>query len=168
MKIASFILACLGIFILVGEPLKAQNISSLHTLKLVGLNGRNFQFNEDSLKTYPKTEIIRKDKDGKEHSYSGVILSYLLAKIGVPQNGALRGKSLSQYLLVKAYDGYQVVFALPELDSDFSDSPVILANRVDGMPFIDTEGPFRIIVQKDKKPARCVRQVMELRILSSQ
>jgi hypothetical protein len=123
--------------------------------------------NQDSLNSYTQTRLIRKDKDGKDHTYTGVPVSTLLAKINTPLGKDLRGKNLSQFLLVKAADDYQVIFSLPELDTEFNDNPVILASQVDGQPFPDSEGPFRIIVQNDKKPARCVRQVKELKILKA-
>lgn len=71
---------------------------------------------------------------------------------------------MSLYLLVEAADGYRVVFALPELDAAFTDRKVYLATRRDGKALTDKEGPFRIVVPDDKRPARWVRQVTALRI----
>lgn len=161
--LALFLLIC---FFVGRTKTFCQNL--IPQFSMIGLNGQKMVLNEDSLKNYPNTEVKRKDKDGKNHTYSGVLVSILLKKLNVPQGANLRGKSLIQYLLIKAKDDYEVIFALPELDSDFTNSLVILADRVDGNPFPETEGPFRIIVEKDKKPARCVRQVRELRILNSQ
>jgi hypothetical protein len=66
--------------------------------------------------------------------------------------------------LVEARDGYQVVFALAELDKDFTDRRIILADKVDGKSLSPADGPFRIIVQDEKKPARCIKQVTGIKI----
>jgi hypothetical protein len=71
---------------------------------------------------------------------------------------------MSLYVLVEAADGYRAVFALPELDAGFTDRKIYLATMRDGKPLSEKEGPFRIVVPDDKRPARWVRQVTALRI----
>jgi hypothetical protein len=78
----------------------------------------------------------------------------------------LKGENLTKYLLIKAADGYQVVFALAELDKAFTDRMIILCNNVDGKPLPPGEGPFRIIVQDEKKPARCIREVTDMVVMT--
>lgn len=91
-------------------------------------------------------------------------MSDVLKMAGIPTGESLRGKQLVKYLLVDARDGYQVVFALAELDSAFTDREVLLADRRDGNPLSAEEGPLRIVVVGEKRAARWVRQVRELRI----
>lgn len=118
-----------------------------------------------TLHQFTQITVVRKDKDGKvDHTYTGVTLSDILKKAGATMEDALKGKNLTKYLLVEASDNYQVVFALAELDKNYTDRLIILADTVDGKPLPAGEGPFRIIVQGEKKPARCVRQVIELRV----
>jgi hypothetical protein len=57
-----------------------------------------------------------------------------------------------------------VTFALAELDKSYTDRMIILANQVDGKPLLPADGPFRIIVQDEKKPARCIKQVVSFKI----
>ena len=101
---------------------------------------------------------------GKEASFEGVALSEVLKMAGIPTGETLRGKQLVKYLLVDARDGYQVIFALAELDSAFTDREVLLADKRDGKPLSAEEGPLRIVVPTEKRPARWVRQVRELKI----
>ncbi|MFO0893059.1 MAG: molybdopterin-dependent oxidoreductase, partial [Isosphaeraceae bacterium] len=61
-------------------------------------------------------------------------------------------------------DGYRAVFALPELDPDFTDRPVLLADRRDGRPLPGKDGPLQVIVPSDKRHSRWVRQVVALRV----
>ncbi|WDZ99368.1 molybdopterin-dependent oxidoreductase [Mucilaginibacter sp. SJ] len=117
------------------------------------------------LQQYKQTTVTRKDRDGKDHTYSGVIVSEILAKAGVTLGPDLRGENLAKYLLVEASDGYQVLFALAELDKGFTDRAIILADKVDGQPLVPADGPFRIIVQDEKKPARCIKQVTGMKVM---
>ncbi len=119
----------------------------------------------EDLQLFEQTTVIRKDRDGKDHTYTGVILSTILQKAGVTLGKDLRGENLTKYVLVEASDGYQVVFALAELDKDFTDRQIILATKVDGKPLGVGDGPFRIIIQDEKKPARCIKQVTGIKIL---
>jgi hypothetical protein len=68
-------------------------------------------------------------------------------------------------VIIEAADGYKVAFALAELDSAFTSSKAILADKRDGKPLSAKEGPFRIVVPSDKRPARWVRQVTALRVV---
>src|SRR3981081_534618 len=84
------------------------------------------------------TRLAQHPTKASEHgtpaTFEGVILSDVLAKVGVPFGEKLRGKALSQYLLVEAADGYRAVFALPELDPVFSEKRVYLVTKRDGKP----------------------------------
>ena len=121
----------------------------------------------DDLNQFKQTQVVRKDKDGNDHTYSGVILADILQKAGVTLGKDLRGKNLTKYILISASDGYQVVFALAELDKDFTDRTIILADMIDGKLLTTSDGPFRIIVQDEKKPARCIKQVTDIKIISA-
>ncbi len=100
-----------------------------------------------------------KEHDGTEFQYEGVLVSDLLRLAGVTLGAELKGKNLRKYLLIKAADGYQVVFSLAELDSSFTDRTVLLADKRDGNPLPADKGPFRIIIPGEKKHARCIYQV---------
>ena len=77
----------------------------------------------------------------------------------------MKGENLTKYVLAEASDGYQVTFALAELDKDFTDRLIILATTIDGKPLAAGDGPFRIIIQDEKKPARCMKQVTGLKVM---
>ena len=158
MKKLLFTLFFLSFFIIV---VKAQ------TVKVTGDVTTTLTLDATTLHQFTQTTVVRKDKDGKvDHTYTGVTLSDILKKAGAPMEDALKGKNLTKYLLVEASDNYQVVFALAELDKNYTDRLIILADTVDGKPLPAGEGPFRIIVQGEKKPARCVRQVVGLKLVS--
>ncbi len=56
-------------------------------------------------------------------------------------------------------------FALPELDAAFTDQIVVLATARDGRPLPPEAGPYQIVVPREKRPARWVRQVQRLRVV---
>lgn len=82
------------------------------------------------------------------------MLSEILESAGVTLGKNLRGKNLTKYVFVNAADGYEVIFSLPEIDPEFTDNVILLAYQVDGKSLAANEGPFRLVVPKDKKHAR--------------
>lgn len=112
----------------------------------------------------PKTTIIGKNRAGKKHIYTGVALGFVLKQAGVSFGDELRGENLTKYLLVEASDGYQVLFSLAEIDPAFTNRKIILANREDGAFFTMDEGPFRIIIDGEKRMPRNAKQVVSLKI----
>jgi DMSO/TMAO reductase YedYZ molybdopterin-dependent catalytic subunit len=113
----------------------------------------------------PHRTVTAKEHDGKEHRFDGTALVEVLRLAGVPLGDKLRGKSLALYVVVRATDGYQVVLALAELDPDFTDNVVLLADQKDGAPLSAGEGPLRIVIPGEKRQARWVRQVVSLSVV---
>ncbi|PSL45702.1 molybdopterin-dependent oxidoreductase-like protein [Chitinophaga niastensis] len=115
----------------------------------------------DDITKMQHSTVIMKDRDGKEHSYTGVAIQDILERAGVTTGKQLRGENLTKYLMVKCADGYEVLFSLAELDSSFTDRKVILADKTEGAPLPNGKGPFRLVVPGEKKPARSSFQVTE-------
>ena len=151
--------------LIAGIAVQAQTTTKEAVVKVTGEVTIPLNISPADLQQYKQITVTRKDRDGKEHTYSGVILSDILTKAGVTLGADLRGENLAKYLLVEASDGYQVVFGLAELDKGFTDRTIILADKIDGQPLPPADGPFRIIVQDEKKPARCVKQVTALKVM---
>jgi DMSO/TMAO reductase YedYZ molybdopterin-dependent catalytic subunit len=152
------------IALFVSPALRAQIVEKQATIKITGEITTPLELKLADLQQFQQTNISRKDKDGNDHVYSGVILSTILQKAGVTSGKDLRGKNLTKYVLIDATDGYEVIFALAELDKDFTDRTIILADMMDGKPLSAADGPFRIIVQDEKKPARCIKQVTGIKV----
>lgn len=119
------------------------------------------------LEKYPAAEVKAKDKDGKAHTYKGILLHVVLDSAGVTLGQQLRGGNLAKYVLVTAADHYQAVYALPEIDPEFTSNTVLLATHVDGKPLPKGEGPFRLVNPADKKHARWIREITSIKILFS-
>jgi DMSO/TMAO reductase YedYZ molybdopterin-dependent catalytic subunit len=122
---------------------------------------------QDDLLKWKTTQVTGKDHDGKEHVFKGVRLVDVLDSAGVTLGGKLRGANLTKYVLVKAADGYQVIFSLPEIDPEFTNQTVLLAYEVDGHPLPKGEGPFRMVVPSDQKQARWIRELTTIKVVFS-
>ena len=142
-----------------GSPATAQ--PQVSGLVLRGLDGK-----ERTISPADLARLTRHDTTVSAHHvsgrYSGVALTDLLALAGAPPSDSLRGQTLTTYVLVEAADGYRVIFSLAELDGGFTDRVVLLADRVNGQPLPASEGPFRLIVPGEKRPARWARQVVRI------
>jgi DMSO/TMAO reductase YedYZ molybdopterin-dependent catalytic subunit len=108
------------------------------------------------------------DKDGNNASYEGVPLREILKKAGVPFGKDLRGKALASYIIAKARDGYEVVFSLGELDAAFGNESILVADKVDGKPLFEYQGPLRLVCPNDKAGARSVRMLETLELVRLQ
>ncbi len=121
-------------------------------------------FTEDDLSKLPPHSVTVQEH-GKTIKYDGVLLHDVLARAGAPFGDELRGKALSNYVLATARDGYAVVYTLTEMDTVFSDGDLLLADKADGAPLPDNQGPFRIIATHDKKPARSLRMLERIDVV---
>lgn len=103
---------------------------------------------------------------GPDHTFVGISLGHVLAAAGRPVD-SLRGRDLSQVVLVEAADGYRVVFALAELDPSFRGAerpPVLLVWAEDGAPVASEYGPLRLVVPAERRPSRWIRQVTRVSV----
>lgn len=101
---------------------------------------------------------------GERQVCSGPLLADVLARLGAPARGDVRGEALVTVVVVEARDGYRVAFTLGELDPLLGAAPVVLADRCNGTMLDEADGPFRIAVQGDQRGARSVRQAVSLRL----
>lgn len=102
------------------------------------------------------------DVHGERHVCRGPRLADVLINAGAPSGEALRGAALRRGVLVVGTDGYAVLFSLAELDPGFGGGNVILADRCDDKVLAPQDGPVRLVVERDKRPARSVRQVVRI------
>jgi hypothetical protein len=119
----------------------------------------------DDLAKMPRETASVPAPDGTKIVYEGVTLLAVLQKAGAPFGKQLRGKVLSSYVLAKAMDGYQVIFTLGELDPDFGNETILVADKRDGKPMGDKQGPFRLVCPNDHEGARSVRMLQTLEIV---
>jgi len=122
--------------------------------------------NASDLAGMPRERVDLTEQDGEETTYEGVPLQEILKKAGIPFGRQMRGKALAGYVLAEAKDGYAVVFSLGELDPDLGGARIIVADKRDGKPLFEYQGPFRLVIPADKEGARSVRMLERLEVAS--
>lgn len=133
-------------------------------LRVSGLDGAERVFTAAELAALPRARL-ELDQRGVTHVYEGPLLATLLAETGAPLGQDLRGPAFSLIVLVTCADGYRVVLALADVDPAFRDQTILLADRRDGAAMDAPEGPFRLVVEGDRRPARSARMVVSIEIL---
>jgi Oxidoreductase molybdopterin binding domain len=121
------------------------------------------QLDAAALAQRPRRQVEASDH-GTAARWEGADLQELLAAAGAPLGKALRGPNLTRCVLVSAADGYKVIFALAEFDPEFGNNGALLADRRDGKPLDAKEGPFRLILPREQRAGRWVRQVTTIEL----
>jgi len=117
------------------------------------------------LAAMPRKQAEVTEQDGAKTTYEGVALQEILKKAGIPFGRQMRGKALAGYVLAEAKDGYAVAFSLGEFDPDLGGTRVIVADKRDGKPLFEYQGPFRLVLPADKEGARSVRMLEKLEVV---
>ncbi len=137
-------------------------------LALKGLDGQAATLSAADVAALPH-EPMTITGEGKTIAVRGVPLGLILARVGAPAGKTLRGPELADAVVVTAADGYRVVFALAETDPAMRKDRILLADQDgEGHALGPHDGPFRLVVESDQRPARSARQVttIELRRLA--
>ena len=145
----------------------AQGATAAKELRIGGAVPTPLVLTLADLKKMPRKTLSVVNPHGqKKETYEGVLLEDLLQKAGAAHGEHLRGAAMAMWVLAEAEDGYRVVFSLAELDSGIVDSDVIVADTMDGAPLAVKQGPFRLVAPREKRPARWVRMLKSITVLS--
>lgn len=137
-------------------PAAAEDLQPVVVLS--GLDGRQAVLSMDDLDALPQVSV-EVEQHGAKRRYGGALLTDVLARVGAPSGQAIHGPDLSDVVLVQARDNYRVVFDLAGVDAGTRRDRVILANRMNGAPLGEKQGPFQIVAEGDLRPARSARMV---------
>ena len=155
-------------FACVAQRAAAQTPAPTAELRINGAVSTPLILTVADLKNMPrKTLTVVNPHNKKQENYEGVPLEELLRRAGVPQGQQLKGPSMATYVIAAADDGYRVVFSLAELDSGILDSEVIVADTMDSAPLAAKDGPFRIVAPREKRPARWVRMLKSITVVTA-
>jgi len=146
-------------------PVTAQEAAAVPAvLKVEGAVPNPLSLTAEDLAKMPRTTASL-TADGTTSTYEGVLLYDILAKAGWQFGRGMTGKPMASYLIATAKDGYQVVFALPEIDPQFSGAKVIVADKLDGAALPGPQQPFRIVAPEDKMHARSIYSLVKLEVV---
>ena len=136
-------------------------------LTVTGPSGQAHAYTIDDLAQHAQVVVRATSEHQPEAEYTGVLLHDLLVENGAVSGKDLRGKFLADYALASAQDGYRAVFSLAELDPSVGARRVVIAYLQDGKPLSAASGPLRLVVPEEKRPARWMRQLRSVRLLSA-
>jgi hypothetical protein len=148
-----------------GAALALAGAASAQSVAVTGLDNKTIQLAAADLAALPHQQVTLQLEGGKSEACEGVPMSLILAKVGAPQGKALRGPEMTDVVEVGAADGYHVALALAETDPIMRGDKIFLADRCGGAALSAGEGPFRLIVVGDGRPARSARQVTSIRLI---
>jgi hypothetical protein len=115
-----------------------------------------------------KTVTVHNAHSNADETYEGVEVEELLRKYGAPLGKELHGSALAYYLVATGLDGYAAVLSLGEVDTSFHPGDVIVADTMNGKALDARNGPFKLVVTEDKRPARWVRNLVGLQVKAGQ
>jgi hypothetical protein len=118
----------------------------------------------EDLAKLPRT-TAQFERDGETNTYEGVLLYDILMKAGIPLGKEMPGKPMASYILATASDGYQVVFAVPEVDPAFEGARVLVADKRDGGPLLSVQRPLQLIAPQDKLHARSMWSLAKIEVV---
>ncbi len=118
------------------------------------------------LAAQPQTTVsVYNEHTKANETYTGVPLIALLTPLGVHDKP--RGKDLRLYVVAAGSDGYEVIYSIGEITPDVSKSAVIVADSENGKP-LAADGPLKLIATDEKRPARWVRNLVAIRVLTAE
>jgi len=154
------------LFVAVASAAFGQSGQAGAQLRISGDVEKPLTLSAEDLKSLPRTTLrVMNTHSGMNESYEGVRLIEVLQRAGVPLGEKLREPAMATYVLASARDGYRVLFSLPELDPAFDDSEVLIADTLDGAKLGEQEGPYKLVVPHDKRPARWIRILQSIQVV---
>jgi hypothetical protein len=112
-----------------------------------------------------KTISVHNEHTKADETYSGVALIDLLTPLGV--HAQPRGKDFELYVVAVGSDDYEVVYSIGEVTPDVSGGTVIVADTENGKPLAD-DGPLKMVATGEKRPARWVRNLVAIRVMTAE
>lgn len=141
------------------------SLSAQAQLRLTRPDGQAVTLSAEQLAALPR-ETVRAEAHGQTLTVQATPLAAVLRAGGIAPPEKVHGAALRQVLLATAADGYAVSFAWGELDPALGGRQVYLVQNGAGAELKDGEGPLRLVVPADARPARWVRQLQGLTLIS--
>ena len=127
---------------------------------------KSAEYTAAALVAMPQTTVNAYNSHPKaEETYTGVPLIELLKILGVPDKP--EGKQFRLYIVAGGSDGYEVTYSIGEVTPDVHDAAVIVADTENGKPLAG-DGPLKLVATGEKRPARWVRNLVAVQVLTAE
>ena len=133
----------------------------------INVGGKSVKLTMADLQAMPQHSLkVHNGHSNEDETYTGVAMSDLLAKYGISlENGA--AKLYHTYVRAEGTDKYFVLYSASELEPTLATWDSMVALSVDGHP-LGPDGAFKIVAGGERKPARWVRNLSSLTIVTVQ
>jgi hypothetical protein len=102
------------------------------------------------------------------YSYRGIELSALCGdSIAQRASKDTDRKTWNRIVVAVGRDGYKTIFSAAELRHDWGPTHAYVCFEDGGKPLAAEDGPCRLVVPTDGGGARCVRQLVEIRVIDT-
>jgi hypothetical protein len=134
-------------------------------LQIQGLDGKSVTLSPEEFAALPhKTVSVFNSHSKANEKYSGVLLTDLLGKVGVPVGEQVKGRLFLVGVIAEGTDNYAVLYALAETDPSIHNGDVIVADSVDDHK-LEKDGAFKMVSTEEKRPARWVRNLTSVKVI---
>lgn len=132
----------------------------------VTFEGKTITLKVEDLLNLPQVTLhVHNAHRNTEETYSGPLLSDVLARAGLHASRETQPLILHSSIIATGTDHYFVLYSAAEVEPMFSKGQVIVAVMKSGLP--DTEGGLiQIINTSDAKPARWVHGLDNINVMS--
>ncbi len=132
----------------------------------VTFQGRLTTLKVDDLLALPQVTVhVHNAHRNADETYTGPLLSDVLAKAGLVANKETEPLILHSSVIATGTDHYFVLYSAAEVEPMFSTSQVIVAVMKSGLP--DTEGGIIQLINTDAaRPARWVHGLSDINVMS--
>lgn len=152
--------------ILSGQETLHQAPATRSTSLTITYHAKTLTLSPSELAALPHTTVTVFNGHSKgNETYSGVPLITLLGKLGVPQGEAVRKELFMTGVVAQGTDGYKVLYSIAEVDPTVHTGQILIADSLDGKP-IGADGAFKMISTEEKRPARWVRNLDKISVVT--
>jgi hypothetical protein len=132
----------------------------------LSFEGKSISLSLTDLANMPQTTVhVHNEHTKADETYSGPLLSEVLAKIGLRSTAETHALILHSTIVATGTDHYYVLYSGAEVQPDFSTGKVIVAVMKSGLP--DQEGGLiQLINTTDAKPARWVHGLASISVMT--
>jgi len=136
------------------------------TSLVVTVEGKTATLSLADLQAMPQTTVaVKNGHSGGKETYTGVAVGDLLARYGFAYESATAKRVYHSYVKAEGADGYWVLYSGSELEGALRETGAVIALAVDGKP-LGGEGAFKIVIAGERKPARWVRNLKALTVVT--
>jgi hypothetical protein len=131
----------------------------------ISVDGKTSTVTLQELAAMPQKSVkVHNEHTKKDETYTGVLLSDLLAKYGFAVGPSSHRAMLRSYITAEGTDKYWVLYSTTEIEGSEHEADVIVATSMDEAPLGD-DGQLKLVTSADKKPQRWVRNLTAIRLV---